>query len=193
MRWLDQPDAPQRISELLPRHRDRAGRAIITPYVVLHQGYGQRCWMRKRERFAYDEVDSLANVDMNTVVRKSRKPARLPGDARWGAVAGHDHLRLSDAAAQQLRNRRPRQRVRRNGRARSDGQLHHTVANAQTGSHLQAQEALICKRRRRRPPARPAFTPSRQRLPSYGSDSRAIFLTTLPNCLGSGPVLYGMP
>lgn len=47
------------------------GRAIITPYVVFTKVTGSRCWVRKRERFTYDEVDSLQNVDMNTVVRKS--------------------------------------------------------------------------------------------------------------------------
>lgn len=28
---------------------------------------------------------------------------------------------------------------------------------------------------------------------AYGRESLAIFLTTLPNCLGNGPVLYGIP
>lgn len=47
-----------------------AERVIITPYVTYTKKYGSRCWKRKRERFSYGSSDSLANVDMNTVVRK---------------------------------------------------------------------------------------------------------------------------
>lgn len=48
-----------------------ASKMIITPYVTFTKSYGKRCWVRKRERFASEQVDSLKDVDMNTVVRKS--------------------------------------------------------------------------------------------------------------------------
>lgn len=46
-------------------------RVIVTPYVSFSKAAGERCWTRKRERFNYAPTDSLAGVDMNTVIRRS--------------------------------------------------------------------------------------------------------------------------
>lgn len=46
-------------------------RVIFTPYVLYVKKYKQRCWTRKRRRFDFTTSDSLANVDMTTVLRKS--------------------------------------------------------------------------------------------------------------------------
>lgn len=53
-----------------PGTRDEL-KVIITPYVQFAKRYGKRCWTRKRTRFSYNTGDSLANVDMATVLRKS--------------------------------------------------------------------------------------------------------------------------